>query len=53
KMNKPAIYNSNQKMLHKFLTYYRAYFLHYAIQFIIESEKVILAGTYFEKDILI
>ncbi|KAF3765917.1 hypothetical protein M406DRAFT_257008, partial [Cryphonectria parasitica EP155] len=53
KINKPAIYNSNQKTLYEFLIYCRVYFLYYAIQFIIEFEKVILAETYFEKNALI
>ncbi|KAF3763506.1 hypothetical protein M406DRAFT_261319, partial [Cryphonectria parasitica EP155] len=53
KMNKPAIYNSNQKMLHRFLIYCRAYFLYYETQFTKKSEKVILVGTYLEKDALI
>ncbi|KAF3770608.1 hypothetical protein M406DRAFT_246262 [Cryphonectria parasitica EP155] len=53
KMNKLAIYNSNQKMLYEFLTYCKAYFLHYITQFIKKSEKVILAETYFEKNVLI
>ncbi|KAF3763495.1 hypothetical protein M406DRAFT_261312 [Cryphonectria parasitica EP155] len=53
KMNKLAIYNSNQKMLYGFLIYYRAYFLHYKTQFIKKSEKVILAEIRFEKNALI
>ncbi|KAF3760293.1 hypothetical protein M406DRAFT_269438, partial [Cryphonectria parasitica EP155] len=53
KMNKPAMYNSNQKILHGFLIYCRAYFLHYKTQFIKKSEKVILAETYLEKNALI
>ncbi|KAF3759873.1 hypothetical protein M406DRAFT_241321, partial [Cryphonectria parasitica EP155] len=52
KMNKLAMYNSNQKMLHGFLTYCRVYFLYYETQFIKESEKVILAGTHLEKNAL-
>ncbi|KAF3768383.1 hypothetical protein M406DRAFT_250664, partial [Cryphonectria parasitica EP155] len=53
KMNKLAMYNSNQKMLYRFLIYCRAYFLHYATQFTMESEKIILAKIRFEKNILI
>ncbi|KAF3762965.1 hypothetical protein M406DRAFT_263299, partial [Cryphonectria parasitica EP155] len=53
KMNKLAIYNSNQKTLHEFLTYCRAYFLYHTIQFIMESEKIILAETRFKKNALI
>ncbi|KAF3760127.1 hypothetical protein M406DRAFT_269389, partial [Cryphonectria parasitica EP155] len=53
KMNKPAMYNSNQKTLYGFLTHCRAYFLHYATQFTMESKKIILAGTCLKKDALI
>ncbi|KAF3765389.1 hypothetical protein M406DRAFT_257357, partial [Cryphonectria parasitica EP155] len=53
KMNKLAIYNSNQKTLHEFLIHCRVYFLHYKTQFIKESEKVILTETYLEKNALI
>ncbi|KAF3762852.1 hypothetical protein M406DRAFT_264250, partial [Cryphonectria parasitica EP155] len=53
KMNKPAIYNSNQKTLHGFLTHCRAYFLYHKTQFTKESEKIILAGIRLEKNALI
>ncbi|KAF3768394.1 hypothetical protein M406DRAFT_249329, partial [Cryphonectria parasitica EP155] len=53
KINKPAIYNSNQKMLYRFLTHCRAYFLYYTIQFTKEARKIILAETYLKKDALI